>query len=715
MNKGDNFVEDNRIEILEKRVQNLTLEINTLKDQMQSIQNELHSNIKTQSFESSLNISDQLNTVKSSYGTEENKQEPLHSEKVGINSGNDAKAAKGAILPDEAIFSDKVSSDKYLKNDKPRYNTISNKKQPRDIENILGKRLMGIFASVLIFIAIILGASLIIPNLPDAAKITLMFVISFAFLIGGLFLMKKDPENKFYVALAGCGYGAVYLSLFVTKVIFGYLNPYALYGLIFVWVISIYISKVNNAVFRSIAQTGIFLSLLLGLINDDEFLLFLVMIYIITTQSLLLVYEHIAYKNIKATELVGGLLCLIIYWPGISLLDEMLVPFFLIIATLYCILYIGYSIKFSELGSKQLSCAQFFMPICFFEFLIILDSSSLALEGCYLGGIFENKDLIHTIFTVMTYISTCTFLSTMLITEKKKGINLFVPQLLSCLLYIWLIINENVFTLWQYLYMVLPLIGVYVCYHIFKTRSLKLLITSHFVLIYLIGSFIFDLFYRISSLTQNDYRAFTSYAYFFMMIICGAVNYIFKIRHKDTKEVRFASYIVNIVLMYLGYTNMIVESMHRLYLIGNNEGLLSIFKVLYVVVLTALFTINSKNLLEKHKTGWDFYVGGKYLLLLIGALFIFDAEAIVISVVLLVMAIACIIIGFAFKYKGFRLFGLCLAMICVFKLVFVDISAATTIGRVISFFISGILCFVINMIYNAVGQKLNTDKSDLKS
>ncbi|MCR5770954.1 MAG: DUF2339 domain-containing protein [Butyrivibrio sp.] len=710
-------MEDNRIEILEKRVQNLTLEINTLKDQMQSIQNELYSSNKTFSFESSLNISDQLNTVKNSYGTEENKQEPLQSEKSGINSVNNAKGVKETILPDEAIFSDKVSSDKYLENDKPSYNTISNKKQPRDIENILGKRLMGIFASVLIFIAIILGASLIVPNLPDAAKITLMFVISFAFLIGGLFLMKKDPENKFYVALAGCGYGAVYLSLFVTKVIFGYLNPYVLYGLIFVWVISIYISKINNAVFRSIAQAGIFLSLLLGLINDDKFLLFLVMIYIITTQSLLLVYEHIAYKNIKATELVGGLLCLIIYWPGISLLDEMLVPFFLIIATLYCILYIGYSIKFSELGAKQLSYARFFMPICFFEFLIILDSSSLALEGCYLGGIYDNKDLIHTIFTVITYISTCAFLSTMLITEKKKEINLFVPQLLSCLLYIWLIINENVFTLWQYLYMVLPLIGAYVCYHKFKTRSLKVLITSHLVLIYLIGSFIFDLFYHISSLTQNDYdyRAFTGYAYFFMMIICGAVNYIFKIRHKDTKEVRIASYIVNIVLMYLGYTNMIVESMHRLYLIGNNEGLLSIFKVLYVVVLTALFTINSKNLLDRHKTGWDFYVGVKYLLLLIGALYIFDAEAVVVSIFLLVMAIACIIIGFAFKYKGFRLFGLCLAMICVFKLVFVDISAATTIGRVISFFISGMLCFVINMIYNAVGQKLNTDKSDLKS
>ena len=56
---------------------------------------------------------------------------------------------------------------------------------------------MGVFASVLIFISIILFATVLLPYFNDTAKMITTFVLSFAFTGVGLWKLKKDKENKF--------------------------------------------------------------------------------------------------------------------------------------------------------------------------------------------------------------------------------------------------------------------------------------------------------------------------------------------------------------------------------------------------------------------------------------------------------------------------------------------------------------------------------------
>ncbi|MBP5178801.1 MAG: hypothetical protein J6066_04445, partial [Lachnospiraceae bacterium] len=61
--------------------------------------------------------------------------------------------------------------------------------------------------------------------------------------------------------------------------------------------------------------------------------------------------------------------------------------------------------------------------------------------------------------------------------------------------------------------------------------------------------------------------------------------------------------------------------------------------------------------------------------------------------------------GFIYKLKGLRIYGLVLSLVCVVKLVMIDISYENTIGHALSFFLSGVLCFVISAIYSYVEKK----------
>lgn len=78
----------------------------------------------------------------------------------------------------------------------------------------------------------------------------------------------------------------------------------------------------------------------------------------------------------------------------------------------------------------------------------------------------------------------------------------------------------------------------------------------------------------------------------------------------------------------------------------------------------------------------------------------------IVSVACLLLAIVNIAAGFWGSYKSLRIFGLVLSMVSIFKLIMVDINHTNTLGNALSFFASGVLCFVINLIYNLIDKKM---------
>ena len=77
----------------------------------------------------------------------------------------------------------------------------------------------------------------------------------------------------------------------------------------------------------------------------------------------------------------------------------------------------------------------------------------------------------------------------------------------------------------------------------------------------------------------------------------------------------------------------------------------------------------------------------------------------------MITALICIVVGFAIKSKGLRIYGLIVIMLCVIKLVTFDISGADSISRVVAFIVGGIVCFVISGIYNMFENRLIREES----
>ena len=128
---------------------------------------------------------------------------------------------------------------------------------------------------------------------------------------------------------------------------------------------------------------------------------------------------------------------------------------------------------------------------------------------------------------------------------------------------------------------------------------------------------------------------------------------------------------------------------------------------LAVIVAIGLFMVNTLALLKEKGAPRCIYVGIKFTVLLIAILHSYHAPNYVLSVASFILSIVFIVLGFALNAKSLRMYGLVVSMICVFKLVMIDITYENTAGHALSFFISGVLCFVISAVYSIAEKKLN--------
>ena len=120
-----------------------------------------------------------------------------------------------------------------------------------------------------------------------------------------------------------------------------------------------------------------------------------------------------------------------------------------------------------------------------------------------------------------------------------------------------------------------------------------------------------------------------------------------------------------------------------------------------IAFTTALASVN----VRRHFAGTKnekLYTGIKFGIILLFSLISYDSAGYIVSVATLAFAILCISVGFNknFGAKELLVYGLILSMFCVVKFIMIDITYENTIGRAISFLISGILCFGISAIYN---------------
>ena len=167
-------------------------------------------------------------------------------------------------------------------------------------------------------------------------------------------------------------------------------------------------------------------------------------------------------------------------------------------------------------------------------------------------------------------------------------------------------------------------------------------------------------------------------------------------------------------------TLAVTGSLHVVMMLAGVFGILQEKQPLWmhivsILIVLALYCVNIDTMFRKYrKNAWNSaYTGIKLTLFVTAALVSFSAEGYWISSAFILIAISCILTGFAADYKGFRMYGLVLSLLGVAKLIIFDIRYNSFLTRAVSFLLCGLLCFAISMIYNYMnGRVLGGRKND---
>ncbi len=599
----------------------------------------------------------------------------------------------------------------------------------KDFEKTVGRTLMGIFASVLIFISLILFAQSVLPNLTDAMKMIVAYVISFAFVGFGLFKLRKDKTNKFYIALASCGVGALYVSVILTHFYFKAINDITLYILIAVWAIFVcYLSRQKNRVFQIIGQVGIFVSVCFGTwlcleqVDIDKFAI-LVLFYVITSGAFYVVnFEKEFFGNIL--HHIFNLASFSCLFYGCKNLVTTQYHWLSIVTTLLMVVYIAL-IFYHSWEKSNVSVG------------LVLSAYMFAFVN-YLGIASMNKYMIS--FGIYATSMAVSILSEF----KKEGktAGKYIAQILT-LIWSFSALGSDVFGTLSYgvLLVIIPLsvLGFYrenVIYKYGSVIALAVYILSTHT--YYLEKVIFGLvalaaiYFMTYKTKEQCSKSFNTMLHLLAMLFLSfagkwVADNVVKIGELGDVCGFTLPCAFNLVMERTVFAkNMLIgdgkdASVYKimnslmgiagLFFVVSTENI--VLHMIVIAVSVLIFVINAKHLLDEYKGGFaGFYVGFKMTILLFVIMSSFDAYDYMMSVAYFMFAIVAIVVGFKLKYKSLRIYGLILSMISVFKLIMVDIRYTDMIKIAISFFVSGVLCFAISLIYNYIDKKLVKKSKD---
>lgn len=595
----------------------------------------------------------------------------------------------------------------------------------KDLEKTVGKSLMGILASVLIFISLILFATLLLPYFNDTAKMITMYILSFAFLSVGLYKLRKDNENKFYVALTGCGVGAVYISLLLGNIYFKAIGDILLYVLIGIWAVGVCVlSRFQNKIFQIIGHLGIVIAIIFGCVlctrtEDVEKFLALIIFYVISSGVFYFVHYKKEFLDNILQHVFNAVNFMMLFWVNCEIADKGLQITTGIILTFFAV---NFAVAMRQRLEK--TGASFGIILSIYVILIVKTLQFMMLNG--------------KVFGVTAYLLGMFFVGLTELKDARKKEGKYIVQVVCLCIASWgLGFNADWYTHGLVFLLVLPCF----IFGFFKANSALKYAGALFFMAYvsnadavgvnewemflqggLAAFFAHFLIYRNKEQYSRIYKyvmhiltlIYLMYSVDFLMLrgtgsfdvsdtVTYAVLALFNIAMMKScfgtnlktgeKEKSTLYYVLNLIFMMAGLVR-----------IESGYGMAPHLAVIMVTLIT--FMVNSKNILDRYSNYGGIYVGIKFTVLMAVILDSFHTVNYIVSVACLLLAIVNIVAGFWGKYKSLRIFGLVLSMVSIFKLIMVDISYTNTLGNALSFFASGMLCFAISLIYNLIDKKM---------
>ena len=610
------------------------------------------------------------------------------------------------------------------------------------LEQFIGRNAMGIGASVLVFIAMIMFATLLMPYMGQELKCAAMYIFSFILIGLGEWVYRKQKNG--YAILSACGAGVLYISIVATHVYFRFIDMIPLYALLLLWMAYVsYLGRKRSFVFVIVGQIGIFMAILMSAYGiDTPLYLYLRFAFLLVSEGLYFVlFFKSEYKYNLANTI--GLMCSLLAFDGLVHSK-----------------YLNYHYSANKPGVAVVLITLLIVTIAACRLISISDNKNNAVTSavvslvnglpvllvCYwlkdsmhnLGYLLSMADVPLLADSAWCYLPLTVYLAALLAftacRANKGGFNLEVPEyiiyggvMLSILLLpervapvfaaavLLVLVVYNFSADKKKLYMVSQSA---VCFGIY------LFMTSRVDSIYLpLFMFVLAVAQMVYSRTQNPRRVFLSYeilSYFttlaFMFVLASIAM------DKLNTDDRFIEFCVQTLLMIA--LQLTVKKTDWMFNNGNKLGVYhfanlffmaitgwgisfaeGVPKLLLAVALAAvLFSLNLRSLIKINEN-FGAYIAAKYNVLIGILMFHLNVPSYVYSIVYLIIAIACVITGFKLSNKSVRLYGLILSMISIVKLIMIDISYTNTLMRAVSFLVCGLLCFGISLIYNHIDKQ----------
>lgn len=623
------------------------------------------------------------------------------------------------------------------------------KKQEKSLENVVGRNLMGVLASILIFIGMILFATVAYESFGKAARVCSIYAVSGVLLIVGLVGMRKN-RNAFYLSLAGCGVGAVYISLFLTYGYFELISGIALYILLALWsVVVFYLGGKGSLLFKTIGQSGVLISAFYGTIMQlmemrgpalVSFTLVLMFYYIAVTVFYLLMDHTNGYKaNLPflIMDFIGAVILAVAAGNirgEIQLSLKIVLTCDILAYTLFLLfLYRKRIMKQEMTANSSLGWAilVFVQSVFAIWTIATMIPGRIQMQDCrWIGGCIAllqfgmlwllteykaRRDEYRVASFVIIYLFLWCISGSFGILSTLLGIGMFaVPFLtagffkkdklyfafgcVSSFLYV-LFFDEggyeavSAYNLFAILFVLLILLFLLYGDRIYHA-AFKLLAYA------MLQIFLFRVVDALTEYTVLPRSIWINIIYLVSAVLCIAATHSpfcndWLGHNQKEKNTQIALGVLNIILML--WSCLVLN-------LNNGE----LFHILTLLAFLALCCQNIMPMVRHYgkSLGVGIYIGLKLTVFVQSALYSYLLESYVVTLACLFVALFFITFGFLKNYKPIRLYGLILSLYSIFKLVLVDVTYDSTLSRALTIMGCGVMAFMISFVYNKISRKL---------
>lgn len=617
----------------------------------------------------------------------------------------------------------------------PQWNGQMYTPPKRNVEQAIGKTIMAVCASALIFISLIFFAAIVLPHLGTVAKVIMMYGLSASITICGIVMSFMNRENKWYLSLAGCGMGTIYISLLLSVFYFQIINELVLYIGILLWAIAICVlSRMRSEIFAMIGQVGINIAALFGtclsIWAEADGKLAAVVCYIIFAEIIFFVAHFDRNYNKNSINHIGWMIASFVLTLGVNsgvmqnsvaidVVSILLIGVFALVNALSVTVWKvdkENSVLFGIANAMQVMMTYAVLSkhwaigvgIAFVLLLGLLALLEVRIkEWKHAGKIICQCCLFLFLFaTVMEidllreYLSVGLFAVVFLVYGFWRRNPIF--KISGCVYAgLFLLISMNC-----YLKLALGILGV-LCVVAVILRNKEQYQSWMKVLLYLwIFFFILEVSNRMFAEWGITRDEACSTCVFILLTIFQVVVSKAKIWRRNLftgqveEEIRFVSAIIANIMM--------IDCLEKI--ATAEDGVTVVLRLFSGVVLMVM---HDKVIFGKDKKGAISVYYAIVMLLLAGAVcYALDVPGFVISMVCIVVALCCVVFGFLQETKNgverkmCRVFGLVLVLVSIIKLILIDVHYESMILRAFSFFVSGVLCFGISFVYNLVDKQV---------